>query len=48
HLIALGIEPGPRMGQILKTAYEAQLDGAFSTLEEGIRWLHEAAIIDSG
>ena len=48
HLIKLGIKPGPRMGQILKTAYEAQLDGAFSTLEEGIRWLHEAAIIDSG
>ena len=46
HLIALGIQPGPRMGEILKTAYEAQLDGAFSTSEEGLRWLHEAAIIE--
>ena len=46
HLLSLGIQPGPRMGQILKTAYEAQLDGAFSTLEDGVRWLTEAAVID--
>jgi tRNA nucleotidyltransferase (CCA-adding enzyme) len=46
HLLALGIQPGPRMGQILKTAYEAQLDGAFSTPEDGVRWLTEAALID--
>ena len=26
-LIALGVEPGPRMGRILKALYEAQLDG---------------------
>jgi tRNA nucleotidyltransferase (CCA-adding enzyme) len=46
HLLSLGIQPGPRMGQILKTAYEAQLDGAFSTPEDGVRWLTEAAVID--
>jgi tRNA nucleotidyltransferase (CCA-adding enzyme) len=46
HLLSLGIQPGPRMGQILKTAFEAQLDGAFSTPEEGLRWLTEAAVID--
>jgi len=46
HLLSLGIQPGPRMGQILKTAYEAQLDGAFSTPEDGVRWLTEAALID--
>jgi tRNA nucleotidyltransferase (CCA-adding enzyme) len=46
HLLSLGVQPGPRMGQILKTAYEAQLDGAFSTPEDGLRWLSEAAIID--
>ena len=46
HLIARGIQPGPRMGQILKMAYEAQLDGAFSTPEDGVRWLNESAAID--
>jgi tRNA nucleotidyltransferase (CCA-adding enzyme) len=46
HLLALGIQPGPRMGQILKTAFEAQLDGAFSTPEDGLRWLAETAVID--
>ena len=46
HLLTVGIEPGPRMGQILKTAYEAQLDGAFSTPEDGLRWLAESAVID--
>ncbi|HJU05692.1 MAG TPA: HD domain-containing protein [Nitrospiraceae bacterium] len=48
HLIALGIPPGPRMGQMLKMAYEAQLDGAFSTPEEGIRWLNVPPVIDPG
>ena len=46
HLLALGIQPGPRMGEILKTAYEAQLDGAFTTAEDGVRWLSETAVID--
>ncbi|MFI5178716.1 MAG: CCA tRNA nucleotidyltransferase [Vicinamibacterales bacterium] len=36
HLIALGVAPGPRMGQILKVIYEAQLDGQITTLEEGL------------
>lgn len=38
HLLPLGIPPGPRMGEILKAAYEAQLDGAFQTVEEGLDW----------
>jgi tRNA nucleotidyltransferase (CCA-adding enzyme) len=36
HLLALGVEPGPRMGRILEQIYERQLDGAFATLEEGV------------
>ena len=48
HLLSVGVQPGPRMGQILKMAYEAQLDGAFSTPEDGIRWLNESAVIDPG
>ena len=36
HLIGLGIRPGPEMGQLLDECYEAQLDGVFSTLDDGI------------
>ena len=35
-LVALGMKPGPELGKILKAAYEAQLDGRFSTREEGL------------
>jgi tRNA nucleotidyltransferase (CCA-adding enzyme) len=34
HLLELGIEPGPRMGEILRAVYERQLDGAIATLDE--------------
>ena len=36
HLIDLGVEPGPRMGEILRAVYELQLDGAVTTLDEAI------------
>ncbi len=36
HLIELGIEPGPRMGEILRAVYEQQLDGKVRTLQEGL------------
>ena len=36
HLIALGVEPGPRMGVILKALYERQLDGEITSLDEGL------------
>ena len=36
HLIELGVTPGPRMGEILKVAFEQQLDGQVSTLEEAM------------
>jgi tRNA nucleotidyltransferase (CCA-adding enzyme) len=36
HVLALGIEPGPRVGEILKRVYEQQLDGRITTLEEAI------------
>lgn len=35
-LIKLGLQPGKLMGNILKQLYELQLDGAFTTKEEGI------------
>jgi tRNA nucleotidyltransferase (CCA-adding enzyme) len=36
HLLALGLQPGPRVGEILKQIYERQLDGEITTVEEGI------------
>jgi tRNA nucleotidyltransferase (CCA-adding enzyme) len=34
HLLALGVPPGPRMGEVLKAVYEQQLDGSVTTVEE--------------
>jgi tRNA nucleotidyltransferase (CCA-adding enzyme) len=36
HLLALGMKPGPRVGEILKTVYEQQMDNQVTTLEEAI------------
>jgi len=36
HLLALGLPPGPRVGEILKQVYEKQLDGQVTSVEEGI------------
>ena len=36
HLLALGMTPGPRVGEILKQIYERQLEGEVTTLEEGL------------
>ncbi len=41
HLLALGLTPGPRVGEVLKQVYEKQLDGAITTTEEGIRLARE-------
>jgi tRNA nucleotidyltransferase (CCA-adding enzyme) len=35
-LLALGVQPGPRMGSLLREIYEQQLDGRLQTLDEGI------------
>jgi tRNA nucleotidyltransferase (CCA-adding enzyme) len=42
HLIPLGVQPGKQMGLILKAAFEAQLDGAFATVEEGVEWYQKS------
>jgi len=34
HVLALGLTPGPRVGEILKAVYELQMDGRVQTLEE--------------
>jgi tRNA nucleotidyltransferase (CCA-adding enzyme) len=41
HLLALGVTPGPRVGQVLRQIYERQLDGSIGTLEDGITLARE-------
>jgi tRNA nucleotidyltransferase (CCA-adding enzyme) len=36
HLLALGVQPGPRMGEILRAIYEKQLDGEVTSVQEGL------------
>jgi tRNA nucleotidyltransferase (CCA-adding enzyme) len=36
HLLALGLSPGPRVGEILRQVYEKQLDGEIASVEGGI------------
>jgi tRNA nucleotidyltransferase (CCA-adding enzyme) len=38
HMMTLGQQPGPALGRILAKCYDAQLEGKFTTLEEGIRY----------
>jgi tRNA nucleotidyltransferase (CCA-adding enzyme) len=40
----LGVKPGPAMGDLLKTAFEAQLDGAFADLPGAIAWAQAKVI----
>ena len=36
HLIGLGLEPGPEFKEILDACYDAQIEGVFSTLDDGV------------
>ena len=36
HILALGIPPGPRVGEILRQVYERQLDGDVRSVEEAV------------
>ena len=36
HLLAMGITPGPRVGEILRQVYERQLDGEVRSVEDAI------------
>ena len=36
HLLALGLQPGPRIGEITSAVYEMQLDGRVRTVDEAI------------
>lgn len=39
HILALGVAPGPQVGVLLAEAFEAQLDGQFVEVEDGLRWI---------
>jgi tRNA nucleotidyltransferase (CCA-adding enzyme) len=39
HLLPLGWLPGLALGRVLAAAFEAQLDGAFYTVEDGVAWV---------
>ena len=41
HLIGLGLKPSPVFNKILGPIFEAQIDGKFNTLEEGIEYTKE-------
>jgi tRNA nucleotidyltransferase (CCA-adding enzyme) len=47
HLIDLGVQPGPRMGDLLRQIYERQLDGGVRTLEDGLRIAREMIAISA-
>ncbi len=36
HLLALGLPPGPRVGEVLRAVYDKQLDGEVQTVEAAI------------
>jgi tRNA nucleotidyltransferase (CCA-adding enzyme) len=36
HLLAMGMSPGPHVGDLLRQIYERQLDGSIATLEDGL------------
>ena len=40
-LIELGVESGPRIGELLKQAYDAQLEGRFENRETLLDWLRK-------
>jgi tRNA nucleotidyltransferase (CCA-adding enzyme) len=36
HLLELGLEPGPKVGEVLKAVYEKQMDGSVTSLDDAI------------
>ena len=39
HLLEVGMAPGPKLGALLRRAYQAQIDGAFATVDEALEWV---------
>jgi tRNA nucleotidyltransferase (CCA-adding enzyme) len=45
HILALGVKPGRRVGEILKAVYEQQLDGTITTLDDAIEEAKRIALL---
>jgi tRNA nucleotidyltransferase (CCA-adding enzyme) len=43
HLLALGAQPGPLIGQVLREVYERQLEGTVSTFDEALTLAQQIA-----
>lgn len=41
HLVEMGFKQGKIIGVILKAAFDAQIDGVFSDLESGLKWVED-------
>ena len=46
HLLEMGLEPGPRIGEITRAVYEMQLDGRVRTLEDAKEVANEVISTD--
>ncbi len=47
-LIALGLKPGPRFGEILEAVETRQLEGALTSREEALEWVKEEYSLGEG
>jgi tRNA nucleotidyltransferase (CCA-adding enzyme) len=47
HLLELGLQPGPRIGEITKAVYEMQLDGKICSLEDAKTLVEKILFADS-
>jgi tRNA nucleotidyltransferase (CCA-adding enzyme) len=45
HLLELGFRQGPEMGEVLQRAFERQLEGEFTTLDEALQWLRRTVTL---
>ena len=43
HLIALGVAPGPALGEVLRQVYERQLDGTVADFDAALALAREIA-----
>ena len=48
HLIALGLRPGPSLGQCLQAIQELQLNGELTTEEDALAWVKTNWVTDNG
>ena len=44
HLLEMGMQPGPRIGEITRAVYEMQLDGRVTNLEEAKSVVHDLMV----